>query len=544
MLETPGTLQRIFRTPISLEWVLLICAIYCVASFNGPYWALVMQKRDWGLQSTAFFTCHVLGLVAVMYLLFAALTPRILAKPVLMVLLLASSAGAFYMDRYKVYLDPTMLRNVLQTNPKEASELISFALVKAIFIFGLLPCLLLYMLRIKSRPWIRSIGVRLGSALLALAVLVGAVLTSSKELIPFHRNQKEARYLITPANLAYGVARNLHTGVNAENIIRQPIGQDAVAQPAWATRSKPPLIVLVLGETARAANFQLNGYARATNPALLQRGVINFPSVSSCGTATAVSLPCMFSQFSRADYTDKRGLAYESVLHVLARSGAHVVWRDNQSGCKGVCTGLEVHDMTKQTVPQICANGVCFDEILLHEFDAITAKPRPLVVVLHQLGSHGPAYYARYPKAFEKFTPVCASADLRQCERESIVNAYDNSLLYADHLLGKVIDKLAADQRYDSAMIYVSDHGESLGENGLYLHGMPYSIAPKVQTHVPMVMWFSPSFGANTGLNLECLKRDAGKDYSHDNLFHSLLGLLQVSTTVYDPKLDLFKPCR
>ena len=97
---------------------------------------------------------------------------------------------------------------------------------------------------------------------------------------------------------------------------------------------------------------------------------------------------------------------------------------------------------------------------------------------------------------------------------------------------------------YDTALIYVSDHGESLGEKGLFLHGMPHAIAPEEQTRVPMVMWFSPGFVSDAGLDLACLRREAAQPASHDNLFPSILGLLQVDTREYQPGLDLFSKCR
>jgi lipid A ethanolaminephosphotransferase len=265
--------------------------------------------------------------------------------------------------------------------------------------------------------------------------------------------------------------------------------------------------------------------------------------VQSCGTATATSLPCMFSHFGRKEFSDDEGSRYESVLHVLARAGMRVVWRDNQSGCKGVCEGLEVQDLSALKVPPLCDNGRCFDEILLHEFDKITASGKPTVVVMHQLGSHGPSYFARYPKSFARFQPECKEADLRLCSKEAITNAYDNTILYTDHLLASVIKRLQNEEKYASALIYLSDHGESLGENGLYLHGLPYAIAPQVQKHVPMVMWLSAAFRADSGIDQNCLKAQAASNFSHDNLFHSLLGLLSVDTKVYDSSLDIFKPC-
>jgi len=254
----------------------------------------------------------------------------------------------------------------------------------------------------------------------------------------------------------------------------------------------------------------------------------------------------MFSPFGRRDYDAEKIASHQSVLHVLQHAGIHVLWRDNQSGCKGVCEGLPSEQLDHAPVGSLCADGQCLDEILLRGMDQVLHdRQGNLLVVMHQLGSHGPAYYRRYPPAFKQFTPACETDDLRRCSPAEIVNAYDNSLLYTDFFLGQVIDFLAqAQNTHDTAMLYVSDHGESLGEGGLYLHGVPWSIAPDVQTHVPFVLWLSPAFDKDRGVDPACVQAEARKHVSHDNLFHTLLGVFGVQTQVYDPHLDLFAPCR
>jgi lipid A ethanolaminephosphotransferase len=306
------------------------------------------------------------------------------------------------------------------------------------------------------------------------------------------------------------------------------------ARVAAVSRARPVLFVLVVGETARAQNFSLNGYWRATNPELAKRDVINFPTATSCGTSTEVSLPCMFSQQGRAHYDEAKIQSHESVLQVLARVGVNVIWRDNQSGCKGVCDGLRVDQFE------------AMDEVLLQGMEGIARDTKGnTLVVLHQLGSHGPAYYKRYPPEFKRFAPTCDSDDLRVCDAAAIANAYDNTILYTDHVLARLIDQLeAAQSTHDTAMLYVSDHGESLGENGLYLHGVPYAIAPDVQKRVPFLVWMSANFAADAGVDPGCMRERSRQAVSHDNLFHSLLGTFAVQTTAYDESLDVFAGCR
>lgn len=170
---------------------------------------------------------------------------------------------------------------------------------------------------------------------------------------------------------------------------------------------------------------------------------------------------------------------------------------------------------------------------------------RDVAIVLHQLGNHGPAYYRRYPPAFRRFLPTCDTSELRSCTREQIVNTYDNAILYTDDLLAKAIGFLKAQQRrYDTVLLYLSDHGESLGELGLYLHGLPYAIAPSTQTAVPMILWVSEGFQRQMSLQANCLRQQGRAPASHDNLFHSLVGLLSIRTPVYREERDLFARCR
>ena len=242
-----------------------------------------------------------------------------------------------------------------------------------------------------------------------------------------------------------------------------------------AAGRRPALVVLVVGETARAANFSLGGYPRETNPRLAELPIVYFDDVSACGTTTAVSVPCMFSPYGRKAYSDAKAKSHESLLDVLQRTGVSVLWRDNNSGCKGACERVPQHEGRALRHPDFCAGDACFDEVLLEGLPAwIDALAGDGLVVLHQQGSHGPAYHERSPAAFKRFTPECADAAVESCSRESIVNAYDNTILYTDFVLSRLIALLEREaERFDVAMLYVSDHGESLGENGLYLHGLP-----------------------------------------------------------------------
>jgi len=331
---------------------------------------------------------------------------------------------------------------------------------------------------------------------------------------------------------------------------RQPfvkLGEDAQRNTAWQTHGRKSLTVLVVGESARAENFGILGYNRDTTPKLSKEdGLIAFTDVHSCGTETAVSVPCMFSNMGRKDYNASKAKNEEGLLDVLKHAGIDVIWRDNQSGCKGTCDRVTLQDVSNLKDPALCANSECRDEILLQGLQHfIDTLDKDTVLVLHQMGSHGPEYFKRYPKEFERFTPVCESNALNNCSRESIVNGYDNTLVYTDHVLSTLIDLLRSNQsKVDTAMLYLSDHGESLGEYNLFLHGTPYMLAPEQQKHVAMFAWFSDSYKQSFAVDTRCLQQSREKPLSQDNLFHSMLGLLEVNSKVYNQDLDMFAGCR
>jgi lipid A ethanolaminephosphotransferase len=230
----------------------------------------------------------------------------------------------------------------------------------------------------------------------------------------------------------------------------------------------------------------------------------------------------------------------------VKRSGIDVLWLDNNSGCKGVCDRVSVEIFDRNHHAGTCQDGECFDEVLAQDLKQhIADLRRDTLIVLHQKGSHGPAYYRRYPPAFERFTPTCKSIRLSDCTSQALHNAYDNTIVYVDFVVTQVIEALKQrGDRLDSAALYVSDHGESLGESGLYLHGAPSMMAPDVQLQIPLYAWFSEGYRKRSGLNTACVRQSAGAAYSHDNLFHTTLSLLDVETSAYRRPLDMFAGCR
>ena len=546
-MYSESTSSARFRIPATVEQLLLAVSLFWAFTANRLFLGAALKDRGFSDQATWAFALALLVMVAALHFFMLALVAnRWTVKPVLALLIVGTAFATHFMQSYGVYLDPSMMRNVMRTDFAEAGELLSWSLLPHLLLYAVLPLLVLWRVRLVQRPWLRAAGVRLGALALALALLVGALLLTFQTFASLMRNHREMRYLVTPANYLWSMAAVGAAQAKGAAQPRLPIGLDASAGPRMAARQRPLVVVLVVGETARAANWGLSGYTRQTTPELAQLPVINFADVSACGTNTEVSLPCMFAPVGRRDYDEARIRGSESLLHVVARAGVAVHWRDNQSGCKGVCDGLPQDDVSAINLAGICSQGRCLDEGLLSGLDErlrqLKTGSGTQLLVLHMLGNHGPSYAKRYPPAFARFTPACQYDDLQKCSQQEIVNAYDNALLYTDHVVASLIAKLqAASPQVDTALLYVSDHGESLGENNLYLHGLPYAIAPDLQKKVPMLMWFSP--GAAAAVDTECLRRRATQPAAHDHLFHTLLGLLDVKTALYESEWDLARGC-
>lgn len=542
---------RAGRIDATVEQLVLWASLFWALAVNRPLHAAALRGRDWSEPATWGFAAAIFTLVVALHaLLLLAVANRWTVKPLLAVLAVTNAAAAYYMGAFGVVLDPSMLRNVLRTDTAEAGELLNADLAWHLLLYAGLPWLLLWRVRVVRKPWLPAVGRRLAWLVMLTVVLAGTMLSVFQPLAALLRNHHEVRYLVTPGNYLWSAGSVLAADARKAAKPRQPIGLDAATGASWAARRKPMVVVLVVGETTRAANWGLSGYARQTTPQLAQLPVVNFAQVSSCGTNTEVSVPCMFAPVGRRDYDEDRIRGQQSLLHVVDRAGVRVHWRDNQSGCKGVCDGLPGDTVSSRNAPGLCGEEHCLDEGLLHDMDERLQQAQGTQLwVFHMLGSHGPSYFRRYPPAFAQFQPDCRDDDLRRCSAEEVANAYDNSVLYTDHVLAGAIAKLRAHAgEVDSALVYVSDHGESLGEHGLFLHGMPYAVAPEVQKRVPMIAWTSSGFEAAAGLSRGCLlpalQRRASQPVSHDHLFHTLLGLLDVRTSVHEAAFDLTQACR
>ncbi len=542
------------KSPISLWKITLLVSLLIAIMGNFSFWAQLIDRISITEEPLLLF-----GFFIIIFMLINLLLTVFSFKPIFklasIILLITSASAAYFMDNYAVMIDKGMVRNILATDTHEAKELFSFRLLITVLLLGIIPSWLVFKAKINYQPFVKGLFQKTLISLACVGIITATLYTNYQELSFFGRNNRELRHLINPVNYIASIKSVISQSIGGRNIIVQAIEDDATKKPNHANERKPSLVILVLGETARSMNFSLNGYKRDTNPLLAKQDIINFTDVNSCGTATAVSVPCMLSKFSRADFSYSKGKQYENLLDVVKHAGYQVLWRDNNTGCQGSCERIDYEDLAHEKLADFCEDGNCIDDILLHDLQDIvdrksitgksmTKKNGDRFIVLHQKGNHGPTYHLRYPKEFEVFKPACKTNQLRSCSREEVVNAYDNAILYSDHFISSSIDFLKKNEdEYDTALVYISDHGESLGENNLYLHGLPYMIAPEQQKKVPFILWLSENYQQTYGINKSCIAQKSATKLSHDNLFSSMLGLLVIQTKVHDDSLDIFSSC-
>lgn len=483
---------------------------------------------------------HNLPLIASLVVFFSILTTLFLlaishgrlTRWVLAFFLVSASLAAYYMDQFGIIVDVLMLDNIAQTNPQEFAGLVTPMFVLRAIVLGIVPA----WLAIKYTPKARAISTELKSRVLVMGILllllIIAVVPFTAGYATFIREHKVTRFYANPTYFTYSLFKY------AQKQLR-PVPSTTVTQVAEdavniETHKHRELIIMVVGEAARADRFSLNGYHKLTNPLLAKENIVSFSNVSSCGTSTAVSVPCMFSVLKREGYDKEKALHTENILEVLFENHVQILWRDNNSDSKGVAKRLKHEDFKTSALNPVC-DTECRDVGMLSGLDKYIAarKDQDILIVLHQMGNHGPEYYRRYPEAFAKFRPMCMTGELKDCSQEELDNSYDNAILYTDYFLSEVINFLKKyDGERETAMLYMSDHGESLGERGLYLHALPYAIAPKEQTHVPAIVWI----GDNFDYSIDQAK--SFKDYplSHDDVFCTLLVAFELQSKTCESK--------
>jgi len=522
---------------ISATQLILAVSAFLLLTGNFAFFRQVLQAYPWNGANAGFLLSVFVVLACEIILLIALLSLVMPTRVTASVLLLVAAVTAYFSDSFGTVVDQAMMLNVAQASPAETAELINLRLLLRLALLAIVPITLVWNLPLRPASFLRRLGSKLVLAFASVVVAALCVLIFSGQYASFTREHELFRFYANPAYPLYSavkyIARLSVASTPAELVKIAPEATFAVAD------HKHVLTIMVVGETARQDRFSLNGYSRITNPGLAaEPRVFSYTHISSCGTSTSVSVPCMFALSGRDNFDSDEANKTENVLDILQRVGVSILWRDNNTGSKGVADRVHYQDFRSPDVNPVC-DPECRDVGMLHGLQQyIDAQSGDVLIVLHQMGNHGPAYYKRYPTDFERFTPACHSAEISECTDEEIGNAYDNAILYTDYFLSQVIALLKANTpRFQTAMLYISDHGESLGENGLYLHGMPYVLAPREQTNVAVILWV----GDTSDIDVHSVLVQGNLQNSHDAVFQSLLTLYEVETGLANVPPALFE---
>ncbi len=524
------TTQAFSLTPLRL---VLLTPIFLILTGNHAFFEKLtdvypVSAGNWLflLSLAVLYYCIIL----LLELLFSLLIPT---RIVVSFFILLAAVCGYYTDQLGTVIDSDMIRNIVETNISEASELLTASFILRVITLGIIPVFFIWLMPFKKTDLTKHLRLKILSAAISIIVIVLCIMPLSDHYASFFREHKPVRYYCNPVFPIYSAGKYITQEIKAgridEFIYLTKKAQHTVGR-------KPELVIVVVGETARSDRFSLNGYSRDTNPELSKiDNVISYSNMSSCGTSTAISVPCMFAYTGHDAFDPDTAAHTQNALDILNMAGVNVLWRDNNSDSKGVATNITYQDFKSPDINPDC-DIECRDTGLIDGLQTyIDNHTGDILIVLHQMGSHGPAYYKRYPKSFEKFTPACLTAELSQCSNEEINNAYDNTILYTDFFLAKTIHLLQKNtQNYETAMFYISDHGESLGEKGLYLHGMPYIFAPREQTHVAAITWV----GESSDIDYQKTMTLKDSPHSHDTVFNTLLSVFEISTDLSLPEVS------
>ncbi len=505
--------------------LIILASLYITITSNLGFFSSTLNVYPFA-ENAAFVVSLAITLLAAIVLFISFFSILLSVRVATTIFLLVAATSSYFVDQFGTIIDDDMIRNTMETNVSEAGDLLSIGFVLRVFLLAVIPVIILWLLPYEKKNAIKDKSMILGLGTSALAIMLLMVFVFSEHYASFFREHKQLRYYTNPTYPIFSAGKyavGLVKGKQLDDYVRLTEEADIPENDI-----EKELVIIVVGETARAGNFSLNGYERKTNPLLeKEKSLVSYDNFTSCGTSTTISVPCMFSFSDRKSFDVNRSRQTQNVLDVLALAGVSILWRDNNSDSKGVAERLNYQSFRAPETNTIC-DPECRDVgMLVGLQEYIDRQEKDVLIVLHQMGSHGPAYYKRYPKSFEKFKPVCESNELSECTRDEIVNAYDNTILYTDYFLSEVIKLLKSnDQKYETSMLYISDHGESLGENGLYLHGMPYFMAPKEQVSVPFIAWI----GGSSDLDYGEIEKIASIENNHDAFAQAILAAFEVKT--------------
>ncbi|MFV0268258.1 MAG: phosphoethanolamine--lipid A transferase EptA [Draconibacterium sp.] len=503
------------RKKIELSYFALIVSIVNLVLFHLPFYRFVCANTNIksinGVLLLISLTVLAVVLNALVFYIGLYLL-RVVGKSLLALFFTISAVALYFINTYSVLIERSMIGNVLNTNYEESSSFFSFTLILYVVFLGIVPGILIFKPQIKYEKF-KKFLVRVSLTLSFLLLLIYA---NSTNWLWIDKNAKTLGALVMPWSYVVNTARYYHK--ESKENKKQILLPDATIND-----NEKSVMVLVIGESARSQNFSLYGYEKNTNPLLSEIENVHCFSAESSATYTTAGIKAILEHKNTSKL-------YEILPNYLYRTGVEVIWRTTNWGEPTV--RIENY-IGKNELRELCNGDNCeYDEVLLNGLkeQVLGSDKNKIFIVLHTSTSHGPSYYKKHPPRFTQFTPECENVELADCSREELINSYDNTIVYTDYILATLIEELKQLDGYNSSMIFVSDHGESLGENNLYMHGLPMSIAPKEQKEIPFIVWTSD----------ESKKLKDIQAVGQHHVFHSVLNFLAIDSPVYDSEMDLF----
>lgn len=505
------------KNNIKITHFVLLMSLLNFLFFHIPFFKFVFNNVDYksfnGILISISLAIVMLVLNAFVFFLFFFLS-RYVGKILLILFFLINSIAVYFINTYSVIIDESMIGNILNTNYEESSSFFSIKLIVYVLFLGIIPSIYISKAKIINVT-LKRFFINIS---LALLFILGLVIANANNILWIDKNSKTLGGLAMPWSYMVNISLfYIHENKKNEKEILLP--------NATIKDDQKSVVVLVIGESARSQNFSLYGYNKNTNPLLSKISNVYHFNANSDATYTTAGVKSILEHKNTDDL-------YEILPNYLFRNDVEVVWRTSNWG------EPPIHIKNYQDrsyLSKICNGVQCnYDEILLSGLIAQikTSKKNKILIVLHTSTSHGPTYSKKYPPQFESFKPVCNSVELGNCSQTDLINAYDNTIVYTDYILSKVIEDLKQLNEFKSTMIFVSDHGESLGEKNLYMHGLPMSIAPKEQYEIPFIVWLSDNSNK---------KLKPNKLLSQGHVFHSVLNFLSIESPVYNEEMNIFK---
>lgn len=499
--------------PIHIALFSALLSLFTLVGYNIPLLKGVAESTEQGANGV-IITCSIAILIFAIHTLLIYLLIyfcRSVGKVIIAISLLFNALALYFINSYEVLITSEMMGNVFNTRYSEASGYFSLSGVLYFVLLGIIPCICLFKAKINYGK-LKQVGI---ISLTILGVILAVGLGNLKNTLWVDRNVPRLGSIILPWSYTVNTVRYYHSW-------KQLNAKEIPLPDATIKNDDKEVCVLIIGESARSKNFSLYGYERQTNPLLTQDGVVVL-CAESAATYTTAGVKAII------DHKPTNKL-YEILPNYLYRNGIDVIWRTSNWGEPPLhIANIEKVATLKERYPEADAR---YDGILIEGLaERIASSDKNKVfVVLHTSTSHGPTYYKKYPKEFEVFTPVCTTVEMAEADHEELINAYDNSILYTDYLVHTAIDELRSLKEWRSTLLFVSDHGESLGENNLYMHGMPKSMAPREQFDIPFIVWLSDS--ERTVRDIECAEQY--------HVFHTVLSSLSVDSEIYNAEYDIF----